>query len=76
MIKAPQLLEKLRKKEIRKDGRRNFSENVKRYEEMYELACKLNPEILKGKNSRHLEHIIQLTGTFRRIFKEQKNASK
>jgi len=76
MVKTPDLLNELRKKELRKEGNRNFAEKLKRYEEMYHLARKLNPEILKDENSKHLEHLIQVTGTFRRLSEEQKNASR
>ncbi len=76
MVKTPELLNELRKKELRKEGKRNFAEKIKRYEEMYYLARKLNPEIPNDENSKHLEHLVRMTDTFRRISEELKNASR
>lgn len=65
MIKNPQLIDNLHKKEIQKPL--DFNQKVKRYEQMYNIARKLNPEIGKQKNSRHLNHLIKLAAKFQKI---------
>lgn len=74
MIKKPQLLDQLRKQELRKAD--NFTVKVHRYEEMYKLAGKLNPEILREGSGKHLEHLIQLADTLRKMSEKQGHAGK
>jgi hypothetical protein len=65
MVKNPQLLKNLRKRERNTDV--PFAQKVQRYDEMYEMATLLNPG--HGASERHLKHIIKLAEKFRKLSK-------
>ncbi len=66
MVKNPQLLENLKKRERKELV--DFNIKARRYDEMYKLAAKLNPHFKE--NDRHLQHLIKLAQKFREMSRQ------
>lgn len=69
MIKNVQLIKNLRRRELQMPA--DFNRKVKRYEQMYNIARKLNSEIGKRENDKHLKHLVELAGKFKKVGKKK-----